>query len=197
MSGPKHLWSGDWELDSSAARQEFDRRRGRPVEEKPPAPAPAPREPAPRPSLGARALAAIRALSAGAQRTRELRSVVAIVIAVLLTAAAGYALTALVADAGSGSHAHGPHAWLGVDVTGSPLGIVVTNVVAGGPGASAGILPGDTLTEIDNQPIGTVDAVTTALSQLRPGQIVPITFSRGLTSYTTQATLSKAPSAGP
>lgn len=193
MSGPKHLWSGDWEADSSASREE--RRRRRPVEEarpEPPAPAPAV---ARGPSLWVRFGAGVRALVGAARSTQV--GVVAIVVAVLLTAAAGYGLTSLIAGANTSSPAHGPRAWLGVSVTGTPAGIVIANVDPGSPAALSGLQPGDAITEIGNQPIGTVDAVSAALSGLRPGQTVPITFTRGVVPYRTDVTLTNAPSGGP
>lgn len=191
MSGPKHLWSGDWEADSSAAREE--RRRRPPVEEERPEP-PAPVL-APGPSLWARIAVGVRSLVGAARSTQV--GVVAIVLAVLLTAAAGYGLTSLLAGAANGSPPHGPRAWLGASVTGTPVGVVIANVDPGGPAAVSGLQPGDEITEIGTQPIGTVDAVTAALNGLHPGQTVPITFSRGLVPYTTDVTLIKAPSGGP
>ena len=59
--------------------------------------------------------------------------------------------------------------------------------------SKAGLQFGDMITTINNQPIGTVDAVNTALSGLHPGDKVAISFTRLLMSYTTQATLAQRP----
>jgi hypothetical protein len=231
MSNPRHLWSGDWELDSAAAREELAKRRAqaderaeeptqqrvdnpRPAAASRPAARPpraaAPRRPRPtRPSALTRAwawlLEAVRRLgrlSARSRRAvlartaqgRQLRIALAIALVGVLSAGAAYAVTTmLVGSGGSSAAANSAHAWLGIDVTGSPLGIVVTDVVPGGPASKAGLQFGDMITTINNQPIGTVDAVNTALSGLHPGDKVAISFTRALMSYTTQATLAQRP----
>jgi membrane-associated protease RseP (regulator of RpoE activity) len=207
MSSPRHLWSGDWELDSTAARAELDRRRAQsdePVGTPPETPSP----PA-RPSVAARVLAALRALRpadtrerAAAARERwgwELKVSALIALGILLTAAAAYGLTAIVvaSDNQNAAAVNRAHSWLGIDVAGSPSGILITNVVPRSPAQSAGLRPGDRITAINTQPVGTVDGVSAALRALQPGDIVAVQFSRGLVSYTTQATLSSRSSSGP
>ncbi|HWC86448.1 MAG TPA: PDZ domain-containing protein [Solirubrobacteraceae bacterium] len=208
MSRPRHLWSGDWELDSAAAREERDRRR---AENDEPAPV-GPQEPPPaaRPSLAARILAALgsarsdlaareRLAAARARWGWDLKVSLVIALLILFTAGAAYGITALVV----GSSAQGTaassrvHAWLGIDVTGTPSGIMITRVAPGSPGRSAGLQPGDLLSRINGRPVGTVDGVSAALGGLRPGDQVAIQFSRGLVSFTALATLGTRRSSGP
>jgi hypothetical protein len=214
MGNPRHLWSGDWELDSSAAREELAKRRAqndepavtRPEASSPRAHASSPRA---RPSTAARAAAWLRGLPRRvAERERvaarapwgwQLKVALLIAVAILATAGAAYGVTTLLADSGAQGSAtvNRAHAWLGVDVVGSPMGIMVANVVPGSPAQKAGLQPGDLLNRIDNQPVGTVDGVSAALSLLHPGDRISMQFSRGLASYTTQATLTARPPRAP
>jgi hypothetical protein len=210
MSNPRHLWSGDWELDSAAAREELARRRA-PVEEPAEIPSVA-TPPRARPSvaaMAARALAwlreagrylrglvgsARRAVGARTARGRQLRIALAIALVGLLSAGAAYGVTTMLVSSGaSTAGANSAHAWLGMDVTGSPLGIMVTDVVPNGPAGKAGMQTGDLITAINNLPIRTVDAVNTALAGLHSGDEVAIQFTRNLASYTTLATLAPRP----
>jgi C-terminal processing protease CtpA/Prc len=225
MSNPRHLWSGDWELDSASAREELARRRaeaGEQATETPVAPAPPtrdrrapsppqqqPRAAARRPStaeLGARALAALttelkgarHALAARTARARRLRIALAVALVGLVSAGAAYAVTTMLVNSStSSSTIKRPDVWLGINVTGSPLGVLVTTVLPGGPAGKAGLQPGDLITSINNQPVGTVDAVNAALAGLHSGNTVPIQYSRGLVTYTIQATLATRPPGSP
>lgn len=210
MTSPRHLWSGDWELDSTAAREELEKRRAQnddATATPPEAPSPRARPSTPaRPSTTARVLDALRAARAGIAVARrrwgyELRVSLLIAFGILLTAAAAYGITALVVNSSDGQSSaatvNRAHALLGIDVTGSPGGIMVTKVVPGGSGQAAGLQPGDLINEIDNRPVGTVDGVSAALAGLHPGDIIPVQFSRGPVSFTTQATLGAHPNGGP
>jgi hypothetical protein len=217
MSSPRHLWSGDWELDSAAAREELAKRRAQ-VDEPAeiPSVAPAPRArpsvAATRPSaaaMAARAVAWLRRLAASLVRltgrgrravagspgvNRRLRIAMLIALVALASAAAAYAVTTmLVGSGGISASANNARAWLGIDVTGSPQGILVTDVVPTGPAGKAGLQPGDLLVSINNQPVGTVDAVNQSLAGLHSGDKVPIQFTRGLATYMTLATLASRP----
>jgi putative serine protease PepD len=97
----------------------------------------------------------------------------------------------------SSTTASGEHPWLGIDVAGSPLGVVVTDVVPGSPAQAAGLERGDLITGIDNQPVGTVDSVSAALDGAHTGSRIEIQFSRGPVSFTTQATLGAPPAGSP
>jgi hypothetical protein len=201
MTSPRHLWSGDWEHDSTAARDELEQRRAQtdePVAIPPKAPSPRAR-----PSTAARILAALRQ-QAAAGRARwgwDLQISVLIALAIVLTAAAAYGITAIVVDSSSGQGsavaANRAHEWLGIDVVGSPSGIMVTKVAPGSPAARAGLQPGDLVNQINNRPVGTVDGVSAALGGLQPGDTIPIQFSRGLISFTATATLATRRSGGP
>ncbi|HVA21680.1 MAG TPA: trypsin-like peptidase domain-containing protein [Candidatus Micrarchaeia archaeon] len=71
-------------------------------------------------------------------------------------------------------------AFLGVDVgnvlsaDGSPGGAQVAKVVAGDPAARAGIRAQDIIVAVDHRPTLSVDALTSVLAQLRPGERVPV-----------------------
>jgi S1-C subfamily serine protease len=196
MSNPKHLWSGDWELHSAAAAEELARRRTQ-IEE----PVAAPPEIAPPPagpSLAARFLALLRRLAArvrhGLARLGSgfrLRVALLVALLVLLTAGVAFGTTLLLNESGgpSASVANDAHAMLGIDVAGSPLGIVVTNVVPRSPAQAAGLEPGDLISGINQQPIDTVDGVSAALSGLRAGDTIQIQFARGAVPFVTEATL--------
>src|SRR5438876_579370 len=67
MSAPRHLWSGDWRLDSAAAAKELAKRRAQNEE---PAKSPEPAPPVASPSGAARAAAA-----AGLERGDVLTSI--------------------------------------------------------------------------------------------------------------------------
>jgi putative serine protease PepD len=64
-------------------------------------------------------------------------------------------------------------AYLGIlpgDTNGN--GVLIQRVEAGGPAAKAGIQLGDLITKINDRPTPTVDAMTSVLSELKPGQDV-------------------------
>ena len=208
MSSPRHLWSGDWELDSTAAREELAQRRAQTDEpvEAPPAAAPPP----PRPSAAARALAWLREARDGAGRligrlrpssaqTRRGWQIRVGLLLALLSAGLTFGVTTLLIDAaGSGSAvASAAHGWLGIDVIGSPLGTMVLDVAPGSPAQKAGLQPGDVLTGIATQPITTVDAVSAALNGLHAGDRIVVRYTRGFVSYTAQTKLVARPRGHP
>jgi S1-C subfamily serine protease len=64
-------------------------------------------------------------------------------------------------------------AYLGVqigDTSGS--GVYVQSVTPGGPAAKAGLKPGDVITSVNGQATATVDDLTSAVSEIKPGQTV-------------------------
>lgn len=185
MSSPRHLWSGDWELDSTAAAEELARRRAQ-IDE--PAGTPEPSPPRARPSAAARP-----------DRRWQLRVALLTALVTLLGAGAIYGVARLVIASGgqASAGASTAHPWLGVDVVGSPLGIMVADVAPGSPAAKAGLEPGDLITQIAGQPIGTVDGVNAVLAGLRAGEPIEIQFTRGLISYTARATLGAMRSGAP
>jgi hypothetical protein len=139
MSAPRHLWSGDWRLDSAAAAEELARRRAGAQE---PAEAPDPEPPEPGPSAGARAADRLRAAgddlgARSGERMRDMgdrvrdrlaalgrhRSSLLVVLGTLLVAAAAYGAVSLVAGSGGNGSANGDGspAYLGVDMANTPF----------------------------------------------------------------------------
>lgn len=189
MSSPRHLWSGDWEFDSAAVTEDLAKRRAQ--AEETPAPPPEPPQPRARPSAAARAVAWLRRVRnrlGRVRRGRGLRVALVVALLALLGAGAAYGVTSLL-SAQRTTTTNAAHTWLGIDVAGSPYGIVVADVVPGSPAEKAGLKRGDLLSEIDNQPVTSVDGVSSALDGLGPGSHVEIQFRRGPSSYITQATL--------
>ena len=86
-------------------------------------------------------------------------------------------------------------AYLGVEVGATTSGgVLVTQVEAGGPAATAGITTGDVITEVDGT--ATPDPATLAefLAGLKPGQTVPVAVTRpDGTTQTVQVTLGQYP----
>jgi putative serine protease PepD len=75
-------------------------------------------------------------------------------------------------------------AWLGLSsqpVSGGfgSGGAQVGDVTANGPADEAGIQPGDVITKVDNRTIHNPDDVSAAVTDHRPGDVIPITVVRG------------------
>ena len=197
MTGPTHLWSGDWETES---RQ--------PAAEQPPAPPQEPEaQPAPTQGRFTRRQLAI-ALSTG---------VAAAAVAVTLVATLGggshkpaaHRTTSASASGrngqpqGSGGGglstpsqscqqnpsgcsptttiptATGPSAdWLGMQIVTSPSGVVVNTVRLGSPADQAGFEPGDQIMSVDTHVIGAVSELRTDTSGLKIGSPVTIAVLR-------------------
>ena len=130
-------------------------------------------------------------------------------LAVLVTAGVAYAaISSLGSSGGGGSSGTGKApvasspagttatAWLGVDSINAG-GAMLEDVVPGGPGDVAGLLPGDVITQIGNRPVRTPTDLESALAGLHAGQRVEIQYERGPISATTQATLGARPANGP
>ena len=199
MSAPRHLWSGDWELDSSAHAEDLAARR--PLPEEPTEPEPA--APAPRPSRLRRAIQALRRRlgSLRAPSRRRIRVVAVVGILALLVVAGAYAMN-------SGSTATKTPApatlssnvepWLGVKLANAPIrGAMVASVVPGSPAATAGIRPGDVITQLDTQPIVTPAILTSAIAGMQPGDKVDLQLQRGASQYTVNVALASHPAGSP
>jgi membrane-associated protease RseP (regulator of RpoE activity) len=201
MTSPRHLWSGDWQRESAAAAEKLAGRQA-PTEELSQAPTPPPPKP-PAPSPAARLLARMRGLRP--------RGAVLLAIAMLLSAAAGFAAVSLARSGDGGSPGTGNQpvastparaaapAWLGVDTIDLPTasGVTVVDVVPGSPADAAGLQPGDVITQIGGQAVQTPSDLQSSLAGMRAGQRVEIQYQRGPTSATTQATLAPRPLGGP
>src|SRR5579871_6521622 len=198
MSAPRHLWTGDWQLESSAHAEDLATRRGpgeEPAEPEPPVPAPRRR----------RLRHAIRALRRrlGALRApsrRQIRVAALVGLLALLVVGVAYAVN-------SGSNAGKTPApaavagnsepWLGVGLTNAPIGAVVAKVVPGSPAAAAGIRPGDVITQLDTEPIQSSAILMSAISGLQPGDKVDLQVQRGSSQYTVQVALASQPAGNP
>jgi S1-C subfamily serine protease len=191
MSGPKHLWSGDWQRESDEASAEHAKRQRQPAD---PAPAhqaaPGPAEPRRRSGLG--------------------RAVAITAVTVLVVAGVAFGLSALLGSSSKQTAtapsvastptpkpsptpqpAVSPPAtpqptntppvhWLGMEIqTLSPGAAIVETVALGSNGDRAGLEPGDVILEIDNRPVTSAAAIATALHGLHAGQRVPVQISEG------------------
>ncbi|MDZ4230385.1 MAG: trypsin-like peptidase domain-containing protein, partial [Dehalococcoidales bacterium] len=72
-------------------------------------------------------------------------------------------------------------------------GVLVLNVASGSPAASAGLRVGDVITGFEGQDMDDVNELIRAIHSAEVGQEVTITFWRGQTAQTTQATLVESP----
>lgn len=199
MNGPRHLWSGDWQDESSAHADDLAARRGR-IEE---TAEPEPVAPAPRESRFGRTIRRLRERLSNlpAPGRRRVRLVLLVTFLTLLGATAVYAV---ISDASSSTKRPGPvagargEAWLGVELANAPVrGALVSAVVPGSPAAVVGIRPGDLITQLDTQPIVAPAVFVSALAGLQPGDRVDIQVQRGFRQYTAQVKLSSRPTRTP
>ena len=72
---------------------------------------------------------------------------------------------------------------------GQPAGVAVSTVTAGSAAAAAGLQPGDVITKVAGHETPTQGVLTAVLANLKPGQQVEVTYTRGNTSHTTKVTL--------
>jgi putative serine protease PepD len=72
-----------------------------------------------------------------------------------------------------------------------------TPVVAGSPGADAGLQPGDTITAINGQAIGSTAAFISTVDNYQPGQKITLTVKRAGQLKTVQLTLGTRPANAP
>lgn len=194
MNGPRHLWSGDWEDESSARAAELAAQRARAPRDAPEPPAPE-REPAEtrrRPTLRERVANFRR------RHARRLRLALLVGVLTLLGAGAAYAVSSAFTG-GTSSHQQaavsGPqNAWLGIEMVSSPSGgVMVARVAPKSPAQAAGIRPGDVITQIDTEPIVTPAIAAAAIDGLQPGDHVAIQLQRGANTYSTDVTLATQP----
>lgn len=96
--------------------------------------------------------------------------------------------------------------WLGIEV--NPLtahtakqlglnqssqGVVVAGVIAAGPGAVAGLMPGDLITEVDSRPVLDPQSAVGLISGVAPGETVELTIVRARSEQTLNAVVSQRP----
>ncbi|MFL5862603.1 MAG: PDZ domain-containing protein [Solirubrobacteraceae bacterium] len=194
MSGPKHLWSGDWENESEDASEQLTRRPRR-RDPEPVAPAPPP-EP-PRTRRGVRPW------------------VLPLAVGVIVIAAAAYGLTRLVHPSSTRvdhnipasisplppPHVTGsprPIRWLGMEIITAPQGVpVVETVRPNSNGDRAGLEPGDALLLVNNHPVGSSGSIATALQGLHSGDRVTMEVNNGGAIFQVVATLAAPPTPYP
>ena len=213
MSGPKHLWSGDWENESRQPAVTT-----LPVyDEEPAAQSSAPAAAARRSGFSRRQL--VIALSAGL-----VAAIITVALALTLgggsdkrtprakhTGAASprsHTNPAQPQTSGGGGLAKpsqrcqqkpascvastatpvvksGPRAdWMGLQIVTSPSGIVVSTVKLGSAGDLAGFEPGDQIDRVDGHIVGTVSEIRTDTNSLHLGAPVTVDVMRGSVSLT-------------
>jgi serine protease DegS/serine protease DegQ len=102
-------------------------------------------------------------------------------------------------------HGHVVRGWLGVEVgnvfvsadSGLPAaarGATVVDVYPGGPAAQAGLLPGDILLKLGNQPITDPIDFRTREAELKPGSEVEVSGLRAGMPFSTEVVLTQRPS---
>jgi membrane-associated protease RseP (regulator of RpoE activity) len=193
MSGPKHLWSGDWEQESRRAPEQRE----------------------PLPQLPAQDLSEQPEASTGRRITRRsmiysglFGAVIALVAGVALALTLGNSsprkphaskpwtvLTnpqtgtnsggaALQPGALSGTPAGtGPTAdWEGMQIVTAPSGAVISTVRLGSPADRAGFEPGDQFLEVDDNYVNSVSDLKAVTSKIALGHPVLIQVMRGSTS---------------
>jgi S1-C subfamily serine protease len=63
-------------------------------------------------------------------------------------------------------------------------------VTADGPAAKAGLLPGDVIVEVDGEPAHSVDTLIVKTLEMKPGDVIHLTYERLGVSHATALTLS-------
>jgi S1-C subfamily serine protease len=206
MSGPKHLWSGDWEDESARAAAQ----RG-PALPEPPEPEPPAHEPE---------------LADPSNRTPPVRYAgvilaLVLVVAVVLAATLGGSSkklhngrTSTVPATQTGTGPNGGAAiqtnpvvspavnlptanWLGMQIVSSSSGAVVSNVQISSPGDNAGFEPGDQIDAINGRGISSVSQIRNATATLPLGSDLSIQIERGSTQITLVLTMRKRPTVTP
>ena len=196
MSGPKHLWSGDWERESGQSAQD---------------------------SAGDRLSAfAVPAATAGlgsggppgadARRGRMPRRTRVLVALSSITALAGAAVVVVLVLAGPGTRVPAPRRavahvstshgatstpaapptpttpasvlagptinWLGMQIVTGPTGAVVNTVKLGSPADAAGFEPGDQIEQIDGYAISSVRAIRRVAARIPLGHSMLVSVLR-------------------
>jgi membrane-associated protease RseP (regulator of RpoE activity) len=197
MNGPRHLWAGDWEDESSARAAELAAQRARGAR----APDPSPEDDAPErepPKTPRRPTLRERVANFRRRHARRLRLALLVGILTLCGAGAAYAVTTQFTG-GTSSHEQAAasgsqHPWLGVEMVSSPSGgVLVAKVIPGSPAQAAGIRPGDVITQMDTEPIAAPAIAAAAIDGLQPGDHVDIQLQRGSGSLTAHVTLATQP----
>ena len=86
-----------------------------------------------------------------------------------------------------------PIGYIGVFLSETPDGIVVSTVQPNTPASGAGIEEGDIITEVDDTPVATAEQLSSVLRSLAPGTEVSITVNRDGTDTVVTLTLAERP----
>src|SRR5437764_8761812 len=119
MSAPRHLWSGDWQSESSSHAEDVAARRGRreePAEIEPAVPPPRRSRIGPAIRMVRERLRRLRARRRGRHRVAWLAALLT-----LLVAGAAYALASDLIKSPQRAAVSGSGPWLGVDLTNAPM----------------------------------------------------------------------------
>jgi len=223
MTGPKHLWSGDWERESASAEDDL-------AQLAPPAPShPLPAGPTNRQRWrpNARSLAAgiailIVAIVAvalattlgGSSKPRSVQTTAQATVPFGITPPNGIvpnqtipsptlptptvpAQTPPVQPAPSPISNQPIVEWLGMQIVNSPEGEVINTVGLGSAGDADGFEPGDLIDSINGQSISTAKQIRAAVENVGLGKQVTIEISRGSTIINTRVTLTARPTIQP
>ena len=222
MTGPKHLWSGDWarESDEAAAESVPPPRdvpapsptpprtepvrapdQSRPVAAEPRRPAPAPASP-PK-AAPERPWRAARRAGTGALLVLALIAVAGVAIASGVfdrSATATATATSALPPTPTPTPAFAPaRPWIGLTATSSSTqtGALVTQVASGGPADQAGLQPGDVILAVNAQPISGPADIGAVIDGLPAGSEVLLQINRGGALSTVGVTLAPKPAGTP
>jgi membrane-associated protease RseP (regulator of RpoE activity) len=210
MTGPKHLWSGNWEEeDSSSAPDELPARRAAPRAPESVAP---PAQPKPPPktteepdrprvripvwvALGVTiVVAAVGAAILNSGGSAPKHRTAAVTPTTPAPSLAATTPTTTQPPASSGP----PVSWLGMElVTVPPGGATVETIKLGSEGDQAGLSPGDVILEINGKQVSGADSIAKAITGKHAGDKVALQISHGSSLYTTVVTLGTSPTRYP
>jgi serine protease DegQ len=95
--------------------------------------------------------------------------------------------------------------WIGVEVQditpelaesfklGETRGVLIANVVRGGPAEHAGVKPGDVLLEVQGKPVPDSSAMLNTVAETRPGEVATLTLLRNGSKVTVKLNVGKRP----
>jgi serine protease DegQ len=97
--------------------------------------------------------------------------------------------------------------WIGVEVQdvtpelaesfklGQTRGVLIANVVGGGPAEQAGVKPGDVLLEVQGKPVPDSSAMLNTVADTRPGEVATLVLLRNGEKLSLKLTVGKRPAA--
>jgi serine protease DegS len=94
--------------------------------------------------------------------------------------------------------------WLGIEAQILPAdivkeaelkngGVLVAGVLQGGPAEQAGLVPGDIILQVDDQPVSNPQHAIEMISSIRPGTVVDVKIMRGWEQFNLKATVAERP----